>query len=287
MGRAINDKDKDLDKFYTNDDISFHCMNKITSIVGKDKKFIEPSAGGGSFIRSAKKLNLSIKGYDIHPEYPEVEKKDFFHLSPFDFEYHETVIVGNPPFGKKSNLAIQFLNGSLNLGSYVGFILPNQFDKWSVQSKIDNSAKLIHNEDLPENSFNFKGKPYKVRCLFQIWTTEKNHIDLRIKDKPETNHMDFTLYQYNRTVESEKYFDYDWDFALPRQGFYDYTKPITNKDECDKKKQWIFFKANNENILNTLLRINYKELSEKNTSIPGFGKADVIQAYKALKDSEK
>lgn len=46
--------------------------------------------------------------------------------------------------------------------------------------------------------------------------------------------------------------------------------------------QWIFFKAHSPKILNQLLKLDYETLSKKNISTPGFGKADVIEAYNKL-----
>ena len=86
-------------------------------------------------------------------------------------------------------------------------------------------------------------------------------------------------YERHRTTEAEKFFDVDWDFAVPRQGYQDYTFKAFHKDECDRKKQWIFFKAHSEDALERLLALDFQKLSLLNTGIPGFGKADVVEAY--------
>ena len=189
---------------------------------------------------------------------------------------------------KKSSLAIEFINKSFEYSDIVCFVLPIQFRKWSAQSKIRNDAILICDETIGDNAFNFDGKPYNVRCCFQIWVKGdkfKNFENIRISEKPKTNHDEFKMYQYNRTEEAKKFFDYEWDFAVPRQGYNDYTFKAYSKEECDLKKQWIFFKASNEEVLRKLLNIDYKKLSLKNTGIPGFGKADVIKEYEKVLDT--
>ena len=50
----------------------------------------------------------------------------------------------------------------------------------------------------------------------------------------------------------------------------------------DHRTQWIFFKAHSQEALKRLCQIDYDKLSKKNTSIPGFGKADVIVEYESL-----
>lgn len=72
------------------------------------------------------------------------------------------------------------------------------------------------------------------------------------------------------------------DFAVPRQGYKDYTIRETDPANMSRHTQWIFFKAHSPKILNQLLKLDYETLSKKNISTPGFGKADVIEAYNKL-----
>lgn len=91
------------------------------------------------------------------------------------------------------------------------------------------------------------------------------------------------MWQYNRTKESEKYFDYNWDFAVLRQGYGDYNRLYTDKSTMDRKKQYIFFKTKDDITLSKLKSIDFNKLSLKNTTTPGFGKADVVEEYKNIK----
>lgn len=277
---------KELDKFYTKHDVARNVVDKMISLIGDNWLFIEPSAGSGVFLDA---LPGTI-GFDIAPtdSKHKIFKNDFLSGDYSQFlsnkeKKMKKVFVGNPPFGKKSRLAIQFVNKALETGEYVCFIIPVQFRKWSVQSKINKEAKLILDMDLDSNSFEFLGEDYSVRCCFQIWTKNETEFpDIRMKHAPETTHADFDMWQFNRTTEAEKYFDYDWDFAVPRQGFLDYTFKAFKKEDCNRKHQWIFFKAKNKKILKRLLDIDFQKLSHLNTGIPGFGKADVVKEYNKL-----
>lgn len=267
-----------LDKYYTKVEIAKQCVDIYLRYVDNDVVFIEPSAGSGSFLEAT---DLPVIGYDILPEHPSVTKLDFIKEKlPIEIQPN-MVAIGNPPFGKRAKLAIQFVNKCLDYFGMVGFIVPNQFNKWSVQNHINPYAKLIHNESLPENAFTLVGKDYDIRCSFQVWSLRHDGEDLRIKEKPKTTHPDFEMWQYNRTKEAEKYFNFEWDFAVPRQGFNDYSFKAFSKEDCDRKKQWIFFKANSKEVLEKLMNINFEKLSKKNSGIPGFGKADVIEVYEA------
>lgn len=290
---AFSKANEKLDKYYTKQSVANECYLAIKQLLkqagkkDKDLLFIEPSAGSGVFLNAIQEHKL---GFDIAPTKESnhtIQQNDF--LNDDLFELLDTkqlskqlVFIGNPPFGTKSKLAIDFVNKSLGYSNIVGFIVPLQFRKWSVQSKINPNARLILDMDLQENAFEFMGKDYKVRCCFQVWALDSfstSFDDFRLDVKPDTNHPDFEMYQYNRTEQAKKFFDYEWDFAVPRQGYLDYTTKAYSKDECDMKQQWIFFKAKNKEILEKLKQLDFTKLSKKNIGIPGFGKADVVQEF--------
>lgn len=279
-------------QFYTEPSIARYCIDilsdKLKTLNYNNFKFLEPSAGTGNFIDAAeqKYADCEIVSIDIDPYDNRVRKMDYLksttrklHLKKKD----HVIVIGNPPFGKKSTLAIQFFNKSCEYADIIAFILPLQFEKWSVQSKLNKDMKLIFSERLDPKSFIFKDKEVSIRCCFQIWV--KNHLseeDLRIRKAPTTKHKDFEMYQYNYTQEARKFFDkekYGWDFAVPRQGYYDYNQKIYNQEDLSYRVQWIFFKAKDEKILDNLHKIDFGKLSLKNTTTPGFGKADVIEEY--------
>ncbi|MDW9459350.1 hypothetical protein GOA57_05170 [Sinorhizobium meliloti] len=285
---------RQLDKFYTKPSIAKDCYIVFKDIL-QDAKiedrnllFIEPSAGSGAFLDIIQEPKL---GFDISPDDPlTIRKNDFLRGNLLEFlndqeRQKQLAFIGNPPFGTKSKLAIAFVNKALEYSNIVGFVVPLQFRKWSVQSKIVQNARLILDKELPENAFQFMGKDYKVRCCFQVWALESfpgTFPNLRLTEKPAIDHPDFVMYQYNRTEQARKFFDYDWDFAVPRQGYLDYSIRAYSKKECDPKHQWIFFKATDEAALERLRKLDFERLSRKNIGIPGFGKADVVQEYEAL-----
>lgn len=275
---------KALDKFYTKPHIAALVWEDFKSILSNQKLLnvtvVEPSAGDGKLLDV---VDIEKIGFDLVPESENIIQNDFLSGDITSYVSNDVVFFGNPPFGKKGKLAIDFVNKAFTFGKYVGFIVPIQFKKYSVQNRIIKEAKLIFERDLPFDSFTLGEKDYKVRCVFQVWTTDESQIDLR-ESKPITSHNDFKMYQYNCTVEAEKYFDYDWDFCVLRQGYGDFNQKFT-KDDVDnlsRKKQWIFFKANNEEILSRLNSIDYNKLSELNTSTRGFGKYDLIKEYNRM-----
>lgn len=275
------------DKFYTKTEIAERCYTSLKSLL-KDRTylFLEPSAGSGNILDVLKANNESFYACDILPESKDIETKDF--LNDELSLTGNVIAFGNPPFGKKGKTAIEFINKAFEYSQVVAFILPLQFRKYSVQSHIREDACLIYDEELPENSFTDNGKDYSLRCCFQVWclsdTFVKEYKNLRTQ-KPTIFHSDFTMYQYNNSQDALKYFDYEWDFCVPRQGFVDYTQKYYSKKELSTKQQYIFFKASSKSVLDRLLKLDFQRLSKKNTLIPGFGKADVIEEYNKLYDT--
>ena len=267
-----------FDQYYTQPEIAKNCIDILKSAVrnyDEYELYLEPSAGTGNFLELLPEKNRL--GIDIDPKHDQVVKQDFFEYS---FPDKKTIVVGNPPFGKRSKLALDFFLKAAEHTNTIAFILPLQWNKWSIQSKIPADWNLIYSEKLPEESFLYNDKPYKVRCCFQIWTTLNYGFNLRIKEKPAIFHPDFKMYLYNNTKQAEKYFDYDWDIAIPRQGYADYSRRETKKENCEKTTQWIFIKANDNEVFERIMSIDFFQLSKKNISTPGWGKADLVEEYK-------
>lgn len=285
--------EKELNQFYTKDEIALQCLNLALETLSKlnsldNALFLETSAGAGAFIRALKQKNISnFLAYDIDPKADYIKKKNFLNDDFSFLKNHQNIItIGNPPYAKKAKVAIEFINKAFEYSNTICFILPVQFNKFSAQKQINSKAKLIFNQLLPNNSFTFKDKEYSIRTAFQIWTLNDYATkDFRIKQAPPTTHKDFEIWQYNCTKEALKYFDkelYQWNFAVTRQGFNDYSKIIENPQDLNQKKQYAFFKAKNNKILNRLKKLNFSKIAQKNSIIYGYGKADIIEEYTKL-----
>jgi hypothetical protein len=159
-----------LDKFYTKLQIADSCVAVFKKNVNPKKNdlIIEPSAGNGSFLKSLNKMNGKKHYLDIAPENPQILKQDFFkYTAPkINGKVH---VIGNPPFGKQSSIAIKFIKHAAGFADSISFILPKSFKKESLKSKIPLNFHLTHENELPKSSFFFEGKLFNVPCVFQIW----------------------------------------------------------------------------------------------------------------------
>lgn len=218
---------------------------------------------------------------DIEPRGEYIKKQNFLKWQYNGKEKNNVVVIGNPPFGRRAKIAIEFFNKSAEFAHTIGFIVPAQFRKYSVHSKLDPEFKLIAEKFLSKNSFiTESGNDFDVNCIFQIWTKKDTTLrNKRIMLAPPIKHPDFEIYQYNNTKEALKVFKNDFDFAVPRQGYEDYKRKEFNTQNLEKNKQWALFKARDEKTKENLLKLNFARIAQKNTVVPGFGKADVIEEY--------
>lgn len=175
------------DKFYTKKNIADQCIELVKNNIhiSENDLIIEPSAGNGAFINGIKTLSPNYLFYDLEPEHEEIIKLNFleFNLN-VNQTYDKIHIIGNPPFGRQSSLAIQFIKKCCSFANSISFILPKSFKKDSMQKHFSSYFHLVYEEDLPEKSFLINKENIDVPCLFQIW---EKHDELRpeiIKKKP-------------------------------------------------------------------------------------------------------
>lgn len=137
---------------------------------------VEPSAGSGSFFKQIptdKKI-----GIDISPEHKDVTTMDFLTYKPHPHQatQQRVLVVGNPPFGRVSSLAVKFFNHASKWASVIAFIVPRTFRRISVQNKLNTNFHLVFDEDIPMEPCSFE-PPMMAKCCFQIW--EKNETNRR------------------------------------------------------------------------------------------------------------
>lgn len=296
-----NDQDKELDKFYTNPEVVDTVIDMLEELLNKydmnldEFKFIEPSAGSGAFISGLKKrlINPEITAYDILPEGEDIIEADFLKLTPNNS--FKNIIIGNPPFGYKGDLAASFINKGSEWGPIVLFVLPIQFRRFNIQKQLFENLKLVRStKNLPKNSFTLSGKPYNVNCLIQVWVDKFSNFfedeeDLRLYKALPNKHEDFKLFIHNNTKGTLKYFnkeEYKWDFAVPRQGYYNYDTRITNPEDLLEHVQYLFVKYESEISKEIFKEIDFTKLSKVNTSIPGFSNTDLVGEYIKIKSGK-
>ena len=137
-------------------------------------------------------------------------------------------MIGNPPFGKKSSLAVKFFNHSALFANTIIMILPKTFKKVSVQNRLNLDFHLVKNIEIKE-LFYVDGKEHYVPTIAQLWQR---------KDKKRQKVQMRTLSKYFNFVNPEKE---KADFVIRRVGYY---AGKCYKDLNKSKSSHYFIKSN-------------------------------------------
>ena len=248
-----------LDKFYTKTDVAKDCCLKIKEYLHINPDIdviIEPSAGNGSFISQLQQLSSHCLFYDIQPENNSIIKQDYLELDYSNLiipdlhtKYH---IVGNPPFGRQSTLAIKFIKYSSKFCHTISFILPKSFKKNSMQKYFPEHFHLVYQCDLDSNSFIINNSEEKdVPCVFQIW--EKKTYHRKIITKLEPNGFTFVKREDNPDISFRRVgvyagkIDIDnlHEKSIQSHYFIKFDDINIDKDEIITKLNTIIFPSNN------------------------------------------
>ena len=238
-----------IDKFYTNASAVKQCMKLIKNhiVIDDIDLIIEPSAGNGAFISEIKTITNNFKFFDIDPDHEDIVKQDFlkFDFAPIEQKIH---IIGNPPFGRQSSTAIQFIKKCCKVAKSISFILPKSFKKESMRKYFTSLYHLISETDVEPNAFLVNGAKYDVPCVFQIWVkkdverprvkkeTPKNFEFVKKCNKPD---LSFRRVGVNAGIISK-------DIEMKSEQSHYFIKLVdSNVDDVIKRLEKINFEFNN------------------------------------------
>lgn len=252
-----------VDKFYTQVEVAKECIDLVPELNTYDL-IIEPSAGSGNF-----SSQLDCIAYDIEPEGDNIIKQDWLTTKPIKDKH--ILVIGNPPFGTRSNLAKAFIRHSQAIGAEtIAFILPDIFSKLSNQSVslFPKNWKLIVEHKLSNSNFTIQEstKPYYVPCTFYVWTKRDSSINLR-QIKVETSE-DFEFLPRG---------DKNADFTINgNSGKVKELYEITNS----KAEHYIKAKKKSAEELKKIFKsLNYTFLSSVNGNNAWIGQQEILKAY--------
>ena len=225
-------------EFFTKKEVAKYCYDLFIKFLEIHKinltqyTFIEPSCGDLSFYELMPKEQRI--GIDLEYKNDEILCENFLGFAPQNL-HKKYIVLGNPPFGLRGNLALRFINHSSEFADFVAFILPPLFDsdgKGSPKKRIKDYG-LVHSEKLPLNSFVYpNGKSVEVATLFQIWAHKRliENNTLNITPNPPKTCKDYIkIYSLSDGGTSSstrnKAMLYKCDLYLPSTCFHSASKP--------------------------------------------------------------
>lgn len=257
-----------IDKYYTNPIIVELCLTKIKEFINinEDDIIIEPSAGNGAFINGIKEMCNNTFFFDLEPEHESIIKQDYLLWKHRHLPKISIHVIGNPPFGRQSSLAIKFIKKSCEYAESISFILPKSFKKDSLKKHFPLNYHLFCEIDIPKKSFLVNNEEYDVPCVFQIWKRMETHREIPEKIYP--NNFKFV----NKTDDA--------DISFRRVGINagKIEKNILNKSE----QSHYFIKFINieltDYIFEKLKDINF-ECSNNTVGPKSISKQELIKVY--------
>ena len=249
-----------LDKFYTPSAIVDKCIAIFNTFIPKDTitEIIEPSAGNGAF-----SLQISdCIAYDIEPEHESIIKQDYLEL---DIPYKKgRVIIGNPPFGNRNNLALKFFKKSIKISDYIGFILPiSQLNNVDSFYEFD----LVSSNKLEEMEYS----GVSVNCCFNVYKRpESGTLNKKLNLKSDL----FSLHRTNR----DNFENTEPDFMFCKRGSVGKEIFEDGKRYGDEYKVVVFDKKNLKYIKDTILNHDWKNFKNHQSS-PNISKNDIYRLF--------
>jgi hypothetical protein len=263
---------KEKDQFFTPLETARTCFQIFTNVINSygenwmNFKYIEPSAGDGSFLKI---LPIDTIALDIEPRNSSIINCDY--LSWMPTEKHNYVVFGNPPFGLRGHTALKFINHSYKFADYVCFILPQLFesDGKGVPRKRVKGYNLIHSSKLTSNFYEPNGNSIEINTIFQIWSKIHNNNFYDIKDY---NNDRIKIYSMSDggTVSStrNKNMIGKCDIYIPSTCFgKENMRCYMNFEDLPGKKGYgIVFTDNKETMVNKMLNIEWCKVAFLSTN---------------------
>ena len=246
------------DQFYTRDEVAAHCHDNAREYLGtREVWFVEPSAGRGAFFKLFSPGSLAV---DIDPGHPDIIKANFLELELTSSD--DIVVIGNPPFGKNSSMAVKFFNHAATFASTIGFILPRTFQKHSIHKRLNPYFHCVFEELLDEDSFIFEGKRKCVPTVFQIW---ERRSDQRMVVTLPTPHPDCEITIPERAK-----------FAIQRVGS---RAGRVHTNFSVKPNAHYFINADSTEVKMIMESLDLASLARRTAGNPSLAKTELVAAY--------
>ena len=220
-------------------------------------RLVEPSAGTGAFFCLMPPGSLA---YDVDPKYRGIQTADFLSVSvPTD---RNTATIGNPPFGRNCNMAIAFYNRAASQSEIVAFVVPRTFKKMWLQNKLHPYFHLVREEPVPDNAFLFRGKPYNVPAVFQVWE-KRSYTRDRWPDV--TTHPDF-------------------EFCGPQDAVFAIQRVGANAGQIHRNFQLsvqshYFIRPKVNGVEAIMARLDFKSVAANTAGNPSLAMAEIVHLY--------
>ena len=187
------------------------------------------------------------------------------------------VIIGNPPYGKNANLAIEFLNRSADHTDTIAMVLPRTLKKKSAVNRVRDDLHLVHHSDNADDAFGVRDAG--LRTCIQTWVVDKTK-----QRKPIPVYNKSMLLEYFEFVDMASS-----DIAIARVGHGAGGRVFAREDCKGKEKNYedkspnshYFIKVKNKSIIKQLksLQEEMRAVADDTVSNPSLSIDDIAELY--------
>ncbi len=181
----------ELDQHFTEKAKANQLVQSLLKRIDPDRnrRYIEPSCGGGSFVEALNNNGVHrkhIRSVEIDPTLEADIHQDFLISSPTSLHIkawsRECVVIGNPPFGRNSRTAKEFINKSAEYANWICFIVPRSMHGSNNCGNLLPNLELMYEREIEDVFLTTKAK-----CNWQEWfVLQEGSIALRPKSiKPD------------------------------------------------------------------------------------------------------
>ena len=165
-----------VDRFYTKPWAARWCTDVFHQVARRSGLdvgscwFVEPAVGERAFydlMPEGRRI-----GIDVQPAAGDgrLIRADYLTWLPPKGDY---IVLGNPPFGLRGHLALQFINHSAVFAAAAGFVLPQSFastGKGAPSKRVNKKWEKIFAAPMPARSFiSPDGETRDINTIFAVW----------------------------------------------------------------------------------------------------------------------
>ena len=264
------------EQYFTDPELAGRCVAFAASLLAFEEfeLFVEPSAGEGAFLRLLPEERRI--GIDLEPRDADIARADFLQWEA-PTRNGPILTIGNPPFGQRAALAMEFMARACTFSAAVAFILPRSFNKYTFQDRVDPRFHLLGSFDCDGFS-DTSGVKQSVKTCFQVWSRGEQD---RRRTAHATTHPHFEMRHCHLSrVSAEELARLRTTFAftVPQVGS-DFRPRDTN--QVTKGSHW-FIRPKVPGVRNRFERLDFRFLDGMNTAHTSLSKRDIIAAYEKV-----
>lgn len=259
--------------YFTPIDLAERCVSLVDAAYDLSKfgLIIEPSAGSGAFFNLLPRETRM--GIDIAPRHPELIERDFLEWRP-PTASGRVLAIGNPPFGQRAAIAVQFIRHACTFSDVVAFILPRSFKKYTFQDRVPLDFHLVDSFDC-EKFLRPDGEAVTVKAVFQVW---EHRSELRSQTRLPDSHPDFFMkhgHLSRLTAAELEVLRANFEFTIPQVGGDFRPRDVTS---VERGSHW-FIRPNVPGVRERFESLDFGFLEGLNTAHTSLSKRDIVAAY--------